>query len=216
MRVEVAKSKYSTQNEDANEKRKSPLQPFFSLMFLLLLALWPCFLPFWSKIKNRSKPNFFPFSARNIFFLRKVFRKCPQGGAESGCKWCAEEGKTPFFLLFGGRAWSKSGWHGVWKVLFAAYMRGVPVRKVCFFVVQKVTGRGFVADKKVSVECARIVFSGPRLSVRPNSAIQQGVDWQIAKWQFPSSCYVSGEIRFAFKRNEDNTFLPKLQCFKRL
>mgnify|MGYP006964175951 CR=1 FL=1 len=27
-----------------------------------------------------------------------------------------------------------------------------------------------------------------------------------AKWQFPSSCYVSGEIRFAFKRNEDNTF----------
>lgn len=62
----------------------------------------------------------------------------------------------------------------MWKVLFAAYVRGVPVRKVCFFVVQKVTGRGFVADKKVSVECARIVFSGPRLSVRPNSAILQG------------------------------------------
>lgn len=64
----------------------------------------------------------------------------------------------------------------MWKVLFAAYVCRVAMRKVWLFVVQKVTGIGFVADKKVSVECARIVFSGPRLSVRPNSAILQGSD----------------------------------------
>ena len=46
MGIDVAKSKHSGPYGDANEKRKSPLQPFFSLVFLLLLALWPCFLPF--------------------------------------------------------------------------------------------------------------------------------------------------------------------------
>lgn len=46
MGIDVAKSKHSGPYGGANEKRKSPLQPFFSLAFLILLAIRPCFLPF--------------------------------------------------------------------------------------------------------------------------------------------------------------------------
>lgn len=95
--------------------------------------------------KNQSQLNDFSFGWKNVFFLRRMWKKYLPDGAPTGRNRCREVRKSPSFSLFGGRKLSKSGWHNERWSFFGAYVLFACLHVVCLILVQEVSkscGRG--------------------------------------------------------------------------
>ena len=105
-----------------------------------------------------SQPNNFSLGWKNIFFLRRMWKKHLSDGVPTGRKRCEEVRKSPSFSLFGGRKLSKSGWHNERWIPFWVYLFFACLRVVCLILVQEVSksrGRG---DIRAFCKYVRIVF----------------------------------------------------------
>ena len=118
-------------------------------------------------LRRQAQPNNFSLGWKNIFFLRRMWKKHLSDGAPTGRKRCEEVRKSPSFSLFGGRKLSKSGWHNERWILFGAYVLLACLRVVCLILVQEVSKSCGGGDTKGFCKCVRIVFlqTNPTLGV---------------------------------------------------
>lgn len=144
---------------------------FYDLIYALL-----------RKRARQSQPNDFSLGWKNIFFLRRMWKKHLSDGAPTGRKRCEEVRKSPSFSLFGGRKLSKSGWHNERWILFGAYVLLACLRVVCLILVQEVSKSCGGGDTKGFCKCVRIVFFlRVCLAVR-NMRFWGGGSDNLAKW----------------------------------
>lgn len=133
--------------------------------------------------KNQSQLNDFSFGWKNVFFLRRMWKKHLPDGAPTGRNRCREVRKSPSFSLFGGRKLSKSGWHNERWSFFGAYVLFACLRVVCLILVQEVSkscGRGH----KGFLQMRENRFFSPCVPACPEYAILRRRKWQFDKMIF--------------------------------
>ena len=161
---------------------KNTFRAIFALFSICFFAFWAVFWSLLKILRNQAQPNNFSLGWKNIFFLRRMWRKHLPDGVPTGRNRCGEVRKSPSFSLFGGRKLSKSGWHNERWILFGAYVLLAGLRVVCLILVQEVSKSCGGGDTKGFCKCVRIVsFLRVCLHVR-NMRFWGGGSDNLAKW----------------------------------